>query len=150
MKLNTKYFGVIEYEAEDVLHFPNGLFGFEKEHDFLLLPFAGSEGSLLCFQSVETEQLAFIAMNPFSLDPAYAPLLSEEELHLMGAARSEDLCYYVLCVVRDPIGDSTVNFKCPVVVNPDANCAAHLILDTDIYHMKHRLSEFQSEGAGVC
>ena len=79
MKLNTKYFGVIEYEAEDVLHFPNGLFGFEKEHDFLLLPFAGSEGSLLFFQSVETNQLAFIAMIPFSLDHAYAPLLSEAE-----------------------------------------------------------------------
>lgn len=150
MKLNTKYFGAIAYEEDDVLHFPNGLFGFEQEHDFLLLPFAGSEGSLLCFQSIHTERLAFIAMNPFSLDPAYAPLLSEEELRLLDAKRSEDLCYYVLCVVRDPIGDSTVNFKCPVVVNPDTHRAAQLILDTDEYHMKHRLAQFRSEEAGVC
>ena len=38
-QLDTKYFGRIEYAEEDVLEFPNGLFGFEAEKRFLLLPF---------------------------------------------------------------------------------------------------------------
>ncbi len=75
MKLSTKYFGEIEYTEEDVLSFPKGLFAFEEETEFLLLPFSGSNGTLLCLQSRATPQLAFVAMNPFSLDAGYTPVL---------------------------------------------------------------------------
>ena len=147
MELSTKYFGIIEYNPADVLSFPNGLYGFEEERRFLLLPFHRSEGNLLCFQSVQTPSLAFVAMNPFSLKPDYAPVLSEEELFLMGVKESTDLCYYVFCAVREPVAASTVNLKCPIVVNPDRNLAAQVILDTREYQMRHRLGEFQRKGA---
>ena len=39
MRLKTKYFGELECYEEDALHFPDGLFGFEEETDFFLLPF---------------------------------------------------------------------------------------------------------------
>ena len=147
MELSTRYFGPIEYGPEDILHFPNGLFGFEDEKEFLFLPFHGSNGSLLCFQSVRTPSLAFVAMDPFALKPDYAPVLSEEELFLMGAKESTELCYYVLCAVREPVAETTVNLKCPVVVDPDRRVAAQVILDTKEYHMRHRLAEFQRKGA---
>ena len=51
MRLQTKYFGEIDCPEEDLLHFPEGLFGFEEEKEFFLLPFEDSEGTLLCFQS---------------------------------------------------------------------------------------------------
>ena len=83
MQTNTKYFGAVTYEEEDVLTFQQGLFGFEEERSFLLLPFAGSDGNLLCFQSLQTPSLAFVAMNPFSICPTYAPVLTAEELQQM-------------------------------------------------------------------
>ena len=52
MKLSTKYFGEIDYGDEDVIRFPQGIFAFEEEKEFLLLPFSGSDGTLLCLQSV--------------------------------------------------------------------------------------------------
>ena len=64
MLVQTKYFGQVECGEEQELHFPRGLFGFEEEKSFLLLPFEGSGGSLLCFQSAVTPHLAFVAMNP--------------------------------------------------------------------------------------
>ena len=146
MQLNTKYFGPITYEPEDVLDFPNGLFGFEKERQFLLLPFSGSQGNMLCLQSVAAPSPAFILMNPFSLKPDYAPVLSPEELKVMGVSESYELCYYVMCVAREPVGESTVNLRCPVVVNPDLRRACQVILDTQDYHMRHRLDEFSNKG----
>lgn len=146
MQLNTKYFGPITYEPEDVLDFPNGLFGFEKERQFLLLPFSGSQGNMLCLQSVAAPSPAFILMNPFSLKPDYAPVLSPEELKVMGVSKSYELCYYVMCVAREPVGESTVNLRCPVVVNPDLRRACQVILDTQDYHMRHRLDEFSNKG----
>ena len=64
MRLKTKYFGEIDCPEEDKLFFPDGLFGFEEEKEFFLLPFEGGEGSLLCFQSAVTPGLAFVAVNP--------------------------------------------------------------------------------------
>lgn len=147
MTSETKYFGPVEYEADDPLHFPNGLFGFEEEKEFLLLPFEGSGSNLLCLQSLAHPSLAFVAMNPFSLLPDYSPEPAAEELAFLGASHSGELGYYVLCAVREPVGDSTVNLKCPVVVNPETRTAVQVILEGGAYHMRHRLAEFRGEEA---
>ena len=150
MRLNTKYFGEIECREEDKLHFPEGLFGFEEEKEFFLLPFEGGEGSLLCFQSAATPQLAFVAMNPFSLMPDYAPVLTPGELKAMEVERSEELCFYALCVVRNPVGESTVNLRCPVAVNDRTGRAMQVILGEGGYHMHHLLSDFGRKEEATC
>lgn len=150
MRLSTKYFGEIDCLEEEKLHFPEGLFGFEEEKEFFLLPFEGGGGSLLCFQSAATPQLAFVAMNPFSLKPDYAPVLTPGELKTMGVERSEDLCFYTLCVVRNPVGESTVNLRCPVAVNDRTRRAMQVILGEGGYHMHHLLSDFGRKEEATC
>ena len=150
MKLQSKYFGEIEYLEADVLSFPIGLFGFEEEHEFLLLPFEGSTGTLLCFQSIQTPALAFVAMDPFSLMPGYTPVLQPNELKDLGVADSQELGFYVLCVVKKPVSDSTVNLKCPVAIHPDTRVARQVILDTDDYEMRHPLAQFGTKEDGPC
>ncbi len=149
MLLQTKYFGEVECPEGHLLRFDRGLFGFEEEKEFCLLPFQGSEGSLLCFQSAATPHLAFVAMNPFSLKPDYAPVLAEAELRELDVSRSEELCFYALCVVRSPVGESTVNLRCPVAVNDRTGKAMQVILEEGGYHMRHLLSEF-GRGDGSC
>lgn len=150
MKLQTKYFGQIEYDREEIVSFPAGLFGFEEEREFLILPFEGGSGSLLCFQSVHTPALAFVAMNPFALLPAYDPVLQPQELRSLGAEDSHELGYYVLCVVKKPVSESTVNLKCPIAVHPQTRVARQVILDTDRYEMRHPLAQFSGEGGAPC
>lgn len=151
MELQTRLFGTIFYEEEDVITFPCGLPSFEDEHTFLLLPIDESGNSLLCLQSVSTPALSFIMMNPFSLDPSYAPTLSEGERKLLEVERDEDLCFYVLCAMKRPVAQSTVNMKCPIALNPDIQRAYQIILETDAYHMRHLLSEFShSEEDASC
>ena len=151
MKLQTKYFGQIDYDEEDILSFSSGLFGFEEEQQFLLLPFDGSDGNMLCLQSVATPALAFVAMNPFSLLADYSPVLQSGELSALGVKENHDLAYYVLCVVKNPVSDSTVNLKCPVAVNPATRVACQVILETDRYEMRHPLAQFgRKEEAASC
>ena len=151
MLLQTKYFGRVEFPEDHLLRFEKGLFGFEEEKEFFLLPFQGGDGSLLCFQSAAAPQLAFVAMNPFSLKHDYAPVLAAEELRELGVERSEDLCFYALCVVRNPVGESTVNLRCPIAVNDRTGKAMQVILETGDYHMRHPLSEFNTgKGEGLC
>lgn len=148
MKVLSKYFGEVEYESDDLLTFPAGLFGFDDEHSFLLLPFEGSAGSLLCFQSTQTPALAFVAMDPFSLKPDYSPQLQPQELKALGVEESQALGFYVLCVVKSPVSDSTVNLKCPVAINPETRVARQVILEDEAYEMRHPLAGFaEAEGA---
>ena len=151
MELRTKYFGTISCCEEDMLHFPAGFIGFEDETKFFLLPFDGSNGTLLCFQSAKTPALAFVAMDPFALDPCYTPELADSELEQMGVPCSQELSFYTLCVVKDPVGSTTVNLRCPVAINPNTRTAMQVILESNEYHMHHLLSEFGLKGAdGSC
>lgn len=146
-KLQTKYFGEVEYEAGDVLHFPEGLFGFEEEQAFLLLPFEG--GGMLCLQSMKTPALAFVALDPFTLKPDYAPELEPAELKAFGVKEAGDLGFYVLCAVKNPVSASTVNLKCPLVVHPETREARQIIMER--YEMRHPLAEFsRGEEAPPC
>lgn len=150
MKLQSKYFGEIDYLAADVVTFPSGLFGFEEEREFLILPFEGGAGSLLCFQSIATPALAFVAMNPFSLMPDYSPVLQPNELKDLGVADRQELAFYVLCVVKKPVSESTVNLKCPVAINPGTRVARQVILEDDTYDMRHPLNQFGAEEGASC
>lgn len=150
MKLQTKYFGEIEYEAGEVIRFPAGIFGFEEEHSFLLLPFDGSHGNMmLCLQSTATPALAFIVLDPFTLKPDYEPQLCKAELQQFGVSEVGELGFYVLCAVKKPVSDSTVNLRCPLVIHPETREARQVIMER--YEMRHPLSEFGSgEGAVPC
>lgn len=149
LRLQSKYFGEVEYEAGDVLHFPAGLFGFEEEREFLLLPFEGSGGSMLCLQSVRTPALAFVVLDPFTLAPDYAPVLERAELDQFGVKEAGELGFYVLCAVKKPVSESTVNLKCPLVIHPETRQARQVIMER--YEMRHPLAGFsRGEEAASC
>lgn len=150
MKLNTKYFGEIDYETRDLISFPNGLFGFEDEHAFLLIPFKPDNQTLLCLQSASTPALAFVLMDPFSIYAKYAPVPQPSELSFLGVEECQDLSYYTMCMVKSPVSESTVNLKCPIAINADTRVAQQIILDGDTYHMRHRLADLKAEEGAVC
>ncbi len=150
MKLQTKYFGEVDYVEADVVKFLTGPFGFEEEREFLILPFEGSTGTLLCIQSIQTPALAFVAMDPFSLLSDYNPVLQPGELKELGVEDSQELGFYVLCVVKKPVSDSTVNLKCPVAINPATRVARQVILEADAYEMRHPLDQFGLKEGTPC
>lgn len=147
--IQSKYFGEVEYEPKDLIRFSVGLFGFEEEREFLLMPFEGSGGSMLCLQSVQTPALAFVVLDPFTLDPGYAPVLEEADLKHFGVKEEGDLGFYVLCAVKNPVSDSTVNLKCPLVIHPETRQARQVIMER--YEMRRPLAEFsRGEEAVSC
>lgn len=142
MKADTMYFGEIKYTKKELITFKEGLFGFESQKDFLPIPFEAEDDAVLCLQSVAQRDVSFIVMNPFRLDPEYSPALRPEDYTRLGTKDEEKLSYYVICVIWDTPEESTVNLKCPVVVNSDTRQAVQVILEDDRYRFRHSLSEF--------
>ena len=145
MEINAKYFGQVSYDKNEAIHIINGLIGFEAYTEYLPIPFHEDSDSLISLQSLEDETLSFILMNPFGILADYSPSLSDEELKEPDAEASEDLSYYVVCVMRDSVAESTVNLKAPLVVNARTRQARQIILDQSEYTFRHVLGDMMKE-----
>lgn len=145
MEINAKYFGQVSYDKSEAIHIINGLIGFEAYTEYLPIPFHEDSDSLISLQSLEDEALSFILMNPFGILADYSPSLSDEELKELDAEASEDLSYYVVCVMRDSVAESTVNLKAPLVVNARTRQARQIILDQSEYTFRHVLGDMMKE-----
>lgn len=147
MKINTKYFGELSFPEEEALQFPEGLFGFEEHHNYIPIHFDDENDNLLCLQCVTEETLAFVIVNPFSICPTYQPNLSDEELAEIDATQDTPVAFFSICVVRDTLNDSTVNLRCPIVVNVEKRIAKQFILEDTSYPFKYPFNKAaQKEG----
>ena len=150
LTLDTKDYGTIEYEESDLIHFTDGLFGFNDLKDFIPLVLDENEdNTILMLQSIENTDIAFVIINPFSLDPDYNPVLSPEELSYLGVKSEDDLSYYVICVLRSNHLENTVNMKAPVVINPDKRIGMQVILNQSEYEFRTKLSSFTTDQEGT-
>ena len=145
MEINAKYFGQVSYDKSEAIHIINGLIGFEAYTEYLPIPFHEDNDSLISLQCLEDETLSFILMNPFGLLNDYTPSLSGQDMKELDAETAEDLSYYVICVMRDSVAESTVNLKAPLVVNVRSRQARQVILDQSEYTFRHVIGDMIKE-----
>lgn len=149
MQIESTRFGALDVEEHKVLQFPDGLPGFENRHLFTLVPHHTAnddKGSpFIWLQSVEDGGLAFLAMDPLQAFPDYTPHISISDLasiSLNAGSESESTrpCLYTLLTV--PAGDPcgiTANLMAPIVINTKSRLAKQVVLNSDIYGLRHRL-----------
>ena len=139
MKIDTKYYGEIDYTKDKLVVFPDGLFGFSQYHDYLPLSMEEDDSSLLILQSVDEPYVAFFLIDAAALFPSYSPVLLPEELSFLEVNSSDELSYYVICAVKKDYLDGTVNLKCPLAINPDTRKGIQVILSNADYDYRHTL-----------
>ena len=133
---------------QDCIYFEEGLFGFEKCKRFLPVPVEEGSDMVLTLHSLEQEEISFVLMNPFCLREDYDPRVPSRELEVLGEADETEYSWYVICTARSPIEESTVNLRCPIVVNVRTRKAKQVILEDKTYHFRHRLKDLRGEGGG--
>ena len=144
MLIQTDYYGEVEYTEEDLIIFPDGLFGLKKKKKYLPLYLSHNDDSIILLQSVEKSLICFAMLNPIYLCPDYTLYLSSEELSFLNVSDSEELCYYTLCTVRDNYLDTTVNLKAPLAINPETHIGMQVILTNSEYGIRHQIRSFQT------
>ena len=139
--LHTDYHGDVTYSDEDLLFFPDGLFGFPGLKQYLPLYLNANDDSIILFQSVEEPLIVFASLNPVYLFPDYAPVLTTEELAVLGVSDSGELSYYVLCSVQNDYRENTVNLKAPLAINPITRQGIQVILENSDYSFRCSLPD---------
>lgn len=123
MKITNKQFGEFEFSKENILHFKNGLFGFEEYKSFLLIK---SENDLFFWlNSVDQPELIFPLVGLRVIDDSY-PQTDETE------------AFGIVTLNSDP-NNTTVNLKAPVYINQDKKEGFQTIIDHDKYMVNYKL-----------
>ena len=133
---------------QEYIYFKEGLFGFETCRKFLPVLVEEKSDAVLTLHSLDREEISFVLMNPFYLLEEYDPQVSQQELAELGEVEGAEYSWYVICTTRNPIEESTVNLKCPIVVNVHTRRARQVILEDKTYQFRHRLKDLRREADG--
>jgi flagellar assembly factor FliW len=140
MKYDTTRFGPVDLEDNQIIHFKDGLYGFEGQDLFGVLPFnADMESPLEWLQSLTVPELAFILADPYAYVPDYSVLLSNEEESQLEVEADHSLLVRVIVTVPRNYQDMTANLLAPIVINLNRKKGRQVILTNKDYDTRHLL-----------
>lgn len=138
MKLNTGQFGPIEFEEEAILHFPEGLLGFEHMKRFLLIDQDEIE-PLQWLQPIDEPHISFTVIAPHVIWEDYRPKLSGDDKSALQLAPGEEPLVLALVTVPEDPSNMTANLLGPIVINPERRFGRQLVMHDSGYGTRHRL-----------
>jgi flagellar assembly factor FliW len=128
--INTR-FGEVEYDPDNLLHFPAGMIGFPTLHDFIVMP-NKKEGPLFWIQSVEEPGIAFVLTDPTNFFLTYQVIPDKTDrttLHI----DDTDECFILSVVTVNHDKKVTLNLQAPILYSPKTNRAIQVILEDSTY-----------------
>lgn len=144
MEFLSEHFGLLCYEPEQVILFPEGLPAFEDEREVLLVE-PPATTPVIFLQSLQRRELAFITLPVGRVEPGYRLTMEPEDLAVLGLpeegtpdAWSDLLCLAIVTLAegRPP----TVNLAAPVVINMKSRRGRQVIQCGSSYSHQHPLS----------
>lgn len=139
MTLSNTRFGDIEYSADDIITFADGVIGFPTNTQFVLLSHKPNT-PFRWLQSIDDPALAFLVAFPEVIAPGYAPEIENSVAHEL--CLTEETPQMVLTTVTIPPGkpeEMTTNLLGPIIINGVTMRAKQVILADEAYTVKHRV-----------
>lgn len=127
MKFNNRQFGELEVEEQHVLHFPEGIIGFEECRKFLIVHDEDSE-PFRWLVSLEDAELSFPLLDPTLLMPDYDKRL--------GATGETSI--FVIATLNENVEESTLNLRSPIVID-ETRTGRQLVLEDDSLQLQFPL-----------
>jgi len=140
MKIETTRFGALDVEEKNIIGFPDGLYGFEKETRFTFLPFNPNvESPMEWMQSVLSPHLAFVVTDPHLYVPEYKLKLLGEDKKKVGLEPDEPFLTRAIVTIPENYTEMTANLVAPLVINHNKSIAKQFVLTGMEYDTRHYL-----------
>lgn len=134
MQVESTRFGSFDVEESRALNFSQGLLGFPDSTTYVAIEV--EDTPYLWLQSVEEEEVAFLATSPFLFFPGYDLELGDEEqqaLEVDDPSQVEVLALLTVHRSGEKAENITANLLGPIVVNTESRRALQLVLDNPEY-----------------
>ncbi|MGG3507696.1 flagellar assembly protein FliW [Paenibacillus lautus] len=147
MIVNTKRFGQIEIDNNQMIIFESPILGFGDLKKYVLLQSEEKKSPFEFLQSAENQDLSFIVTDPFAFFPQYEFQLEPHWIETLAVTDESDIMVMVIVTVRSA-DDISCNLKAPVVINKSNNSAAQVVLDHGGYTTQQPLFR-EKKGADI-
>ncbi len=127
MKIETTRFGHVEYVEDQVIHFTDGMVGFPRLKNYVLVE-SPSMPLILWLQSVESADIAFPIIEPWFFRRDYKAPLGDADKISLAHDENDRLKIFTVLTIPDDMTRMTVNLRAPVVINVSKSTAAQMIL----------------------
>ncbi len=117
----------VEVPNEEILHFPNGIIGFEELSHFVLFEL---EPPLYLLQSAEDPHTGFVVLDPFLVDPSYR-IPAREECELLDLEDDDRRSALAVVTLSADGLPQSANLRAPIVLNASKKLGTQLILQED-------------------
>lgn len=131
MLINTRDFGQIEVNDDQIFSFPNGVYAFEEAKRFALISPLGDDIYPMWLQCIDDIKPCFIVFDPRKIYSGYEISLSEGEKKLLKLTSDEQVRTLCIAKVPENYRETTVNMKSPIIINKEDRVAAQIILPSD-------------------
>ena len=138
MLIQTSRFGEIEVEENQIITLPSGLVGFSEDRRFVIRE-DDAAAPFLWLQSVDSNGLAFVMIEPHVSVSNYELELTQEHLNKLDAKNIEELRVFVLVTMAKEIKDVTINLQGPLLFNPEKRMGLQFIIPDGKYSTRHLL-----------
>lgn len=129
MNIKTRDFGEIEIDESTIITIPNGIIGFENTKKYTLLSPLGEDTFPMWLQAVDSQTPCFVVYDPMQIYPDYRFEISDDEQELLKIDENSPYRCLAVAIVPDDYRKTTINLRCPIVVNTKDNIAAQIMLD---------------------
>lgn len=135
MVVETTRFGSIEVTDPDIITFPEGMLGFSKIHEYVLVERV-DDALFLWLQAMKKASVAFPLLEPQIFEKNYRVELGDED---QAALQLDNLkhakVFAIITIPSDPT-KMTANLKAPIVVNLKNRLARQVILHEADYPIR--------------
>ncbi len=128
MQLKTTRFGLVEIQADDVIHFPAGLIGLEHCRQWVLLADSAND-ALAWLQCITDPEVALAVVSPGRFVPGYQVRVYRGELAPLSLTNVRSA--QVLAVVGKSDATLTLNLKAPLVINLERRAGRQVVVNSD-------------------
>lgn len=141
MILNTTNFGELTIGEKEAIHFPDGLFGFEDQKEFVLLNNYDTEEPVpfMWLQSTQDPQLALVVSIPFFLKKDYEIDVPDDVCNALGVTEANQIGIYTVCKIEDKVEEMTVNFQSPILINANNRQGKQVVLYDSPYQIDEKI-----------
>jgi flagellar assembly factor FliW len=136
MRIETREWGTLEVDPSSMVHFPEGLLGFEELHRFVFVD-AEEFRPFVWFLSVDNPEVGFAVAEPhyFCTSP-YDVSLSEADEGLLELSEGDSIALFVVVSIGDRGREITGNLKGPIVLNTRNRLAKQLVVYGAAYSVR--------------
>jgi flagellar assembly factor FliW len=123
--IHTSRFGKVEVDDQRIITFSNGLLGFPRYTQFVLIE-PGKEGYFFWLQSTESPELAFVVTDPSLFVSSYKVPIKADQMDELDLNSLEEAQVFVIVNRRDNL--LTGNLQGPLVINVRTMRGEQLVL----------------------